>query len=229
MKRDWIDTALAFFSTPTPDGASYAAGAIATNVPLAARRPIPDFLRPTPYIDHEHAAVRALVEARGWRGVDPVSAARAAFAFVRDEVHHSCDANSRRVTRTASDALIHREGLCFAKSHLLVAVLRHLGLPSGLAYQRLTKGDGPESGYVVHGLATVLLDQRWIRLDARGNKPGVKSEFSLVDERLAFTIRPELSELDYEKNFSDVHPAVARALESGTDLHEILDRLPDSL
>jgi transglutaminase-like putative cysteine protease len=192
-------------------------------------KPISSFLAVTRYIDHDHPDVVALVAARGWRALDPVGAARAAFVFVRDEVQHSWDVKSHRVTRTASDALVHREGLCYAKSHLLAAVLRQLGIPAGLAYQRLTFGDTPETGYTTHGLNTVLLEGRWVRLDARGNKPGVDAQFSLGEERLAFPVRPALGERDFDENFADVHPTIARTLESSDDLHVLIEQLPDGL
>jgi transglutaminase-like putative cysteine protease len=196
---------------------------------LLTRAPLAEYLRPSRHIDHDHPSIGALVEARGWRALDPVGAARAAFAFVRDEVRHSWDGRSHRVTRTASEVLVHGEGLCFAKSHLLAALLRHLGVPSGLAYQRLTSGDTPESGYVTHGLNTVFLEGRWIRLDARGQKTGLQAEFSLDEERLAYAVRPEMGERDYDENFPDAHPTVARALEGGDDLHDLIERLPAEL
>lgn len=47
-----------------------------------------------------------------------------------------------------------------------------LGIPAGICYQRLTLGDTPESGYCIHALNAVYMKRldRWIRLDARGNK-----------------------------------------------------------
>lgn len=196
---------------------------------LLTREPLLVFLRATPYLDHEHPDVRALAESRGWRLLDTTRAARAAFEFVRDEVRHSWDVRSHRVTRTASEALRYREGLCYSKAHLLSALLRHLGVPSGLAYQRLTFGDTPETGYTTHGLSTAYLEGHWIRLDARGNKPGVDAQFSLTDERLAFAVRPELAERDYDENYADVHPTIAHALERDDDLHVLIERLPDVL
>jgi transglutaminase-like putative cysteine protease len=191
--------------------------------------PLSSFLAVTRYIDHDHPDVVALIDARGWRPLDSVAAARAAFTFVRDEVQHSWDVKSHRVTRTASDALLHREGLCYAKSHLLAAVLRQLGIPAGLAYQRLTFGDTPETGYTTHGLNTVFLAGRWIRLDARGNKPGVDAQFSLDAEQLAFAVRPALGERDIAESFADVHPTIARTLESSDDLHVLIEQLPSEL
>ena len=45
----------------------------------------------------------------------------------------------------------------------------------------------------VDALNTVYIDslQKWIRLDARGNKPGVNAKFSLAEEKLAFPARLE--------------------------------------
>jgi transglutaminase-like putative cysteine protease len=81
---------------------------------------------------------------------------------------HSLDAGDPRVTVTAAQILIEGVGLCYAKSHLLIALLRSRGIPAGLCYQRLTDGD---SGHMVHGLVAVHLDGGWHRQDPRGNKP----------------------------------------------------------
>jgi hypothetical protein len=37
---------------------------------------------------------------------------------------------------------------------------------------------------------------KWVRLDARGNKPGVSAEFSIDSEQLAYPIRPDKGEED---------------------------------
>lgn len=60
-----------------------------------------------------------------------------AFRFVRDEVLHSWDIQSKRVTCDASDVLAAKEGICYAKSHLLAALLRSQDIPAGFCYQRL--------------------------------------------------------------------------------------------
>jgi transglutaminase-like putative cysteine protease len=196
---------------------------------LLTGHPISAFLCTTRYLDHDDARIGALVDTRRWRAETAVEGARAAFEFVRDEIPHSWDLKSHRVTRTASEVLAHGEGLCYAKAHLLTAILRHLRVPSGLAYQHLTFGDTRETGYSVHGLSTAFLEGRWIRLDARGNKAGVDAQFSLAAERLAFAVRAEIEERDYEENFCDVHPTIARTLESEDDLHVLVKRLPEVL
>nr|WP_269749949.1 transglutaminase family protein [Polyangium fumosum] len=78
------------------------------------------------------------------------------------------------LTCTASEVLRHRTGFCYAKSHLLAALLRANGLPAGFCYQRLAHG----SGYCLHGFNAVELPGiGWYRIDARGNKPGIDAAF----------------------------------------------------
>ena len=54
--------------------------------------------------------------------------------------------------------------------------------------------------------------KRWIRLDSRGNKPGVVSEFNLEKEQLAFYVRPELGEEDYIEIYTEPEPSVIHCL-----------------
>ncbi len=85
---------------------------------------------------------------------DDVEFARAAFEWVRDEIRHSWDAQDPRVTVTATEVLDHGVGLCYAKSHLLAALLRSHQVPAGLCYQRVNGSDG----FFVYGLVAVYLD-----------------------------------------------------------------------
>lgn len=176
------------------------------------------FLEPTAFIESDAPAVSAWVANR-LAACDDVERARRVFHFVRDEVHHSWDIQGRRVTRTALDVLAYREGICYAKSHLAAALLRCAGVPTGICYQRLTLMDDDSQGYAVHALNTVYLQslERWIRFDARGNKPGVNAQFSLDREQLAFRIRPEYDEVDYLVNHSEPHPAIVETLVQNDD------------
>lgn len=141
--------------------------------------------------------------------------ARAAFEWVRDNVAHAYDAQDPRVTLTATEVLRERVGLCFAKSHLLAAVLRSQGVPTGLCYQRL---GSPEEGHVVHGLVAVYLEEAWHRQDPRGNKPGVDAQFSLGDERLAWAAVPDKGEIDYARVFAGPAPVIVETLKSATNM-----------
>jgi transglutaminase-like putative cysteine protease len=149
---------------------------------------------------------------------------------VRDEVAHSWDIQGRRVTRSASDALEYREGICYPKSHLLAALLRRRGVPTAVCYQRLTLLDDDSAGYVIHALNAVHLNGRWSRLDARGNKPGVTAEFDLDVERLAFPIRGQYDEVDYPHLYAEPHASIVATLESNDDaLVMYRERLPQTL
>src|SRR5437867_9797512 len=89
----------------------------------------------------------------------------------------------------ASEVLRARTGFCYAKSHLLVALLRANGVPAGLCYQRLAL-DETGSAFCLHGLAAVWLPAvGWYRIDPRGNKPGVDAQLAPPVERLAFAAR----------------------------------------
>ncbi|MBM7517302.1 transglutaminase-like domain-containing protein [Nocardioides nitrophenolicus] len=136
--------------------------------------------------------VVALASRLGAGVLDDASFAAAAFAWVRDEIAHAGDAGDPRFAVTATEVLADGVGWCYAKAHLLAAVLRAGGVPTGLCYQRLA--DGP--GHVLHGLVAVHLDGDWHRQDPRGNKPGVAAEFALGEERLAWPVDPALGEAD---------------------------------
>ncbi|MFK8112166.1 MAG: transglutaminase family protein [Rubripirellula sp.] len=131
---------------------------------------------------------------------DELTTARQCFLFVRDEIRHSSDFQLNPVTLSASEVLKNRTGYCYAKSHLLCALLRANGIPCGLAYQRLSiGGDGPP--YCLHGLnAVYLTDFGWYRIDARGNRTDVDAQFCPPNERLAFqTVDPN------EANLPGIH------------------------
>jgi transglutaminase-like putative cysteine protease len=191
------------------------------------------YLRRSTYIDFDHPLIQeALIELQ-LRERSEIEAVRAMFEYVRDVVAHSGDIKSPRVTRTASEALQYREGICYAKSHLLAALLRGIGIPAGICYQKLTRGATPDTGYCIHALNTVYLasQNRWIRVDARGNKPGIDAQFSLTEEKLAFPIREKYGEIDYRINHPEPHPRIIETLESYEDCQMMygMGRLPTDL
>jgi len=172
------------------------------------------YLRGCPIVQLDDDGVIALAHDLRRSAPDDIDVARSAFQWVRDEVAHSYDVQDPRVTLTAGEVLRERVGLCYAKSHLLAAVLRVAGIPAGLCYQRLMHGDG----YVLHGLVAVHLGGRWHRQDPRGNKEGVAAEFSLSDERLAFPVDPDRGEIDYPQVMVSPAASVVKILGSTTDV-----------
>ena len=177
------------------------------------------YLEASELINHAHPAIVDWAAAHEISERSGADIAREAFEFVRDGIAHSWDIQSQRVTAKASDVLEHGEGICYAKSHLLAALLRRQFIPAGVCYQRLTLGDTPDTGYCIHALNTVYLPSlgRWIRLDARGNKPGVDAQFSLDTEQIAYAVRPEMGERDYLVNYAVPHPKIAVTLMKNTD------------
>ncbi len=197
---------------------------------LKTQHPMRAYLASDELIEAEHEAIREQAISLG-AGSD-ADTAKNIFHFVRDEVAHSWDIQGTRVTRSATEVLAYREGICYAKSHLAAALLRASGIPSGICYQRLTLLDDDSGGYAVHALNTAWIASlgRWIRFDARGNKPGVAAEFSLEEERLAFAIRPQYAEIDYRVNHASAHPVIAATLAQHDNALEMYrHRLPSSL
>src|SRR5216683_783179 len=113
---------------------------------LKTRHTLEAFLASDDFIESGYPAIRE--HASRLQGMRDAEAAELVFRFVRDEVAHSCDVQARRVTRTASDVLAYREGICYAKSHLAAALLRAAGIPSGICYQRLTLLKDDSAGFV---------------------------------------------------------------------------------
>ncbi len=188
------------------------------------------FLQPTSIIDADHALVIDAATA-AVRNLDAdVDRARAIFEWVRDEIPHSWDIRSKSVTCTASDVLRAGTGICFAKSHLLAAMCRAVSLPAGLCYQRL-RADSTERDWVLHGLNAVFLPSlgRWVRVDPRGNKPGVDAQFCLTHEQLAFPPDTSAGELIYDGVHADADPAVVTFLTTFTDLAVAWPHLPEQL
>ncbi|OIJ96007.1 transglutaminase-like domain-containing protein [Streptomyces colonosanans] len=177
-------------------------------------------------IDHRHPVVREAAARLAGQAADSYAYARAAFEFVRDGIPHSADSGDPRVTWRASDVIEQRTGICYAKAHALVALLRAEGIPAALCYQRLTHDGG---GYVVHGLVAVRFHRAWHRQDPRGNKPGVDAQYSLSGERLAFVPDVKSNEMDYPVLYAEPHPAVLSALRAAPDRPSLWKTLPTAL
>lgn len=75
-------------------------------------------------------------------------------------------------------------------------------------------GTTTPGSFVLHGLTAFHLASadRWIRLDARGNKGGVGARFSLNGEHLAWPVDPSQGEIDYPVVDASPHPTVVSAL-----------------
>ncbi len=155
-----------------------------------------------------------------------VTIARHCFEWVRDNIRHSADYKLNPVTCKASDVLAHKTGYCYAKSHLLAALLRVNGLPAGLCYQRLSVAD-EGAPYCLHGLNAVFLKKYgWYRIDARGNREDVDAQFTPPHEQLAFPIK-SVFEADLPEIWVEPLPVVVSVLETHKSYDDVYRNLPD--
>ncbi|MGB0911697.1 MAG: transglutaminase-like domain-containing protein [Nitrospirales bacterium] len=178
------------------------------------------------YIDWEHPAILNCASELSKNSQNSLEIARVSYEFVRDHIKHSLDYALNPVTCKASDVLEYGTGYCYAKSHLLAALLRAHGIPTGLCYQRLTIQNNMPP-FSLHGLNAVHLPEfGWYRVDPRGNKDGVNASFCPPSEQLAFQTLVE-GEADLPEIWADPHPEVIAVLESKKTYQEVADNLPD--
>jgi transglutaminase-like putative cysteine protease len=193
---------------------------------LSRNPPLDAYLEATDVIDWRHSEVQALAKTLAQDASDPQEVAKRCFEWVRDEIKHSADFHLNPVTCSASQILQERTGFCYAKSHLLAALLRANGIPAGFCYQRLSiDGEGPP--FCLHGLNAIHLPEiGWYRVDARGNRPGLATAFEPPQERLAF--QPQIvGEATFAKIWASPLSVVVTALQHCKTYEELLANLPD--
>ncbi len=192
------------------------------------------YLEDTIVIDWQTPAVcekaRELVQGLA----DEEARARALFEWVRDEVTHSLDLASDEtrdsVPCNASHVLREGTGLCYAKSHLLAALLRACGIPAGFCYQRL-RATPPARGHALHGFVAAYLHGpgRWVLLDPRGDNDQVRTVFSTAEPSLAYLVDPDEGERFYDTIFTRPARRVIEVLDHAERLSAIRNHLPDEL
>ena len=182
-----------------------------------------DYLKESECIDYTNPLVAEKANQLKAISSDKLDYIEKAYKFVRDEIPHTWDAKLTVVSKNASDVLKNKTGICWTKSCLLAALLRAKKIPAGISYQYLTRANDASDGYIIHALNTVYIDslQKWIRLDARGNKAGVNAQFSLEKEILAFPARPEFGEKDYRDNHCDLDFRLKEILKTSSNILEV--------
>lgn len=182
-----------------------------------------EYLRSTEAIDWDEPSVMRQAAKLAVKR-DRLETIAACFHWVRDEISHSFDVAASCVTCSASEVLKNGTGICYAKSHLLAALLRANQIPAGFGYQRIAMGD---RNFCLHGFNFVNLDgSGWHALDPRGNTSEIKTVFAPPNVSLAFS-----AELPGEKTFnsvlSDPLDCVLDALRASTNVCSLRKSLPD--
>lgn len=182
-------------------------------------------------IDYDNESIIQLSNSLSDKSKEDLDYIRLAYEFVRDNISHSADIDNDKITCSASEVLKEGHGICFAKSHLLAALLRCRSIPAGFCYQRLILDDELAPILIYHGLNGVYIEKynKWIRLDARGNKDGVNAQFSIETERLAFPVRIELGEKDIMTIYPEPDPNVLKILSNNKTRTELWGDLPTEL
>ncbi len=184
------------------------------------------YLKSGHIIDWQHPDVMTQARVLADDSCNDIEITRRCFEFVRDTIDHSGDARRDDPACKASEVLKQGTGWCYAKSHLLAALLRARQIPAGLCYQRLTV-EGDHAPFCLHGLNAVYLKKHgWYRLDARGNKHGVTASFSPPQEALAFPIQHP-GEADINGIFAEPLAIITETLQNRRTYSEVKDNLPD--
>lgn len=192
---------------------------------------IDEYLKEDDVIDFGNENITRLADELYQEAASEVEYIRKAYEFVRDHISHSADINEDVLTCCASEVLKAEHGICFAKSHLLAALLRYKSIPAGFCYQKLILDDDTAPVLIYHGLNGVYINEykKWIRLDARGNKEGVNAQFSLDKEYLAFPVRTEKGEEDGFTIYPNPDKKVLERLRKYKTRTELWEDLPTEL
>ena len=186
-----------------------------------------NYLKATEIIDYHDEHIQALAYMLSRGTSDDSTITKRCFEWVRDEIRHTGDYKDNITTYRASDVLNHGTGWCYAKAHLLAALLRANGIPTGFGYQRLSCSEYTPDSYCLHGLNWVYLQAHgWYRVDPRGNKEGVDAQFTPPHEQLAFTLGE--NEYDLDRNLTEPLDIVLETLKRYTTYEEMICHFPDS-
>ena len=184
------------------------------------------YINSSEFIDSDNDLVKERAKALSSGIEDDYQIAKSCFEYVRDEIKHSWDYKLNPVTCKASDVLKYKTGYCYAKSHLLVALLRANNIPSGLCYQRLSI-EGKGEPFCLHGLNAIYLKRYgWYRVDARGNGNIINARFNPPYEQLAFQLDHKL-EIDLPEIWYEPLKVVTDVLSSSKTFLEVYENLPD--
>ncbi len=190
-----------------------------------------EYLKVTPVIDWDNQVLQRRTSEITQGLTADVDKAKRLFEWVRDCIPHSKDIDSELVTCNASEVLAAGTGICYAKSHLLAAMCRFVGIPAGFCYQ-VYRLSPPEVGTAVHALNAIYLASigKWIRVDARGNTGDINAQFGIEEEQLAFPVNPEEGELFiYNTVFSEPASQVVEVLLRYDTRTEMWKHLPPAI
>lgn len=184
------------------------------------------YFNSTEIIDYNNPLVFKKAKQIALNSNDIIDIVKKSYTYVRDKIYHCVDFDMNPVTCKASDVLIHKTGFGYAKSHLLVALLRANSIPAGLCYQRIAFNEFNHP-YCLHGLVAVYIPEfGWYRIDPRGNKAGINAQFNPPNECLAYN-NSLPGEYIFPKIWDEPLNFVKKLLTKYSDYKEALKNFPD--
>ena len=120
---------------------------------------IDEYLKEDKVINYGSENIMQLADALYQGTSNEVEYIKKAYEFVRDNISHSADINEDILTCSATDVLEAKHGICFAKSHLLAALLRCKSIPTGFCYQKLILDDETVPVLIYHGFNGVYVKE----------------------------------------------------------------------
>ena len=185
-----------------------------------------NFLKETKIINYSHPSIQTLAKKLSDGCNTDIEIAKNCFTYVRDNINHSGDHKDNITTCKASDVLEHKTGWCYAKIHLLAALLRANDIPTGFCYQRLSCSEYKKDIYCLHGLNAIYLKEfGWYKVDPRGNKKGVDAQFTPPLEKLAFELQE--GEFDLPDIYEKPLDVILQTLEKYQSYEEMINNFPD--
>lgn len=224
----------AIFGCPAHDERDFE---FATKYKLPIRQVVENFdkfLAETDLINFSDSNIKAVIASLQASTKDEAELVKLAYEFVRDEINHCMDDEKYSLqtpSLKASEVLTAKVGFCFGKSALLCAILRGMKIPCGFSDQLLMFDEAVSDRKIIHTVNAVYLGKnqlgkKWIRLDARGNKPeDVNAEFSLSSEKLAYPARAEFNEIDNLGIYADISSAARKLHQISKTNAEIIENL----
>lgn len=190
---------------------------------------ISDYLENSDVIDFDHPLVAQTAEQLTYGLKDNLSKARAIYKFTRDHIFNSSDINATSVTKTASEVLDKGHGICFAKAHLLAALMRASGIPAGFCYQ--IRYDNDLERLVVHGFNGVYIQEldSWVRIDACMHVDVNDWGFDPFKDSTVRSIQEDIGESDDYNVYQSPSKKLLKALSVSDTLEELLNLIPSEI
>lgn len=197
--------------------------------PQPDRPDLNDYLESSDIIDYDNPLVREAANQLTYGLKDNLSIARVIYDFVKDQILYSFSINATSVPVKASEVLDKGHGICYAKAHLLAALMRASDIPAGLCYQ--LRYDVEAEQLLIHGFNALYIKEldRWVRLDASCHLDEDPWHFDTSRESPELSINTSLGEHDDYTIYASPSRRVLKALDMSETIDELRNLLPSKI